>query len=130
MLDQLMREAATRGVLCKKVFLEISQNSRENTCEFSEISKNTFLTEHFRTTASSFSLHNTNTFYLSNTVHFTTVKSSNLLRLVQFSRVASDISTFALVLWGSLKLLAKRNFQFFTLSFFLFFPFNQETKKK
>ena len=26
------REAATRGVLCQKVFLEISQNSQENTC--------------------------------------------------------------------------------------------------
>ena len=25
-------EAATRGVLYKKVFLEISQNSQENTC--------------------------------------------------------------------------------------------------
>ena len=25
-------EAATRGVLCKKVFLEISQNSQENAC--------------------------------------------------------------------------------------------------
>ena len=25
-------EAATRGVLCKKVFLEISQNSQGNTC--------------------------------------------------------------------------------------------------
>ena len=25
-------EAATKGVLCKKVFLEISQNSQENTC--------------------------------------------------------------------------------------------------
>ena len=25
-------EVATRGVLCKKVFLEISQNSQENTC--------------------------------------------------------------------------------------------------
>ena len=25
-------EAATRGVLCKMVFLEISQNSQENTC--------------------------------------------------------------------------------------------------
>ena len=25
-------EAATRGILCKKVFLEISQNSQENTC--------------------------------------------------------------------------------------------------
>ena len=25
-------EAATRGVLCKKVFLEISQNSQEKTC--------------------------------------------------------------------------------------------------
>ena len=25
-------EAATRSVLCKKLFLEISQNSQENTC--------------------------------------------------------------------------------------------------
>ena len=25
-------EAATRGILCKKLFLEISQNSQENTC--------------------------------------------------------------------------------------------------
>ena len=67
-------EAATRGVLWKKVFLEISQSSQENTCaraslsiklqawglqlclketlaqvfscEFWEISKNTFFTEH------------------------------------------------------------------------------------
>ena len=76
-------EAATRGVLCKKVFLEISQISQENTCvrvsfliklqasglhasnfvknetlahvfscEFCEISKNTFYTEHLWTTAS------------------------------------------------------------------------------
>ena len=54
------------GVLLKKVFLEISQNSQENTCarvsfliklqtlaqvfscEFCEISKNTFFTEHLR----------------------------------------------------------------------------------
>ena len=35
-------EAATRGVLCKKVFF----------CEFCEISKNTFFTEHLWTTAS------------------------------------------------------------------------------
>ena len=28
----LILETATRGVLCKKVFLEISQNSQENTC--------------------------------------------------------------------------------------------------
>ena len=27
-----MLEAATRGVLCKKLILEISQNSQENTC--------------------------------------------------------------------------------------------------
>ena len=71
-------EAATRGVLLKKLFLEISKNSQENTCarvsfliklqacnfikketlaqvfsyEFCEISKNTFFTEHLRTTAS------------------------------------------------------------------------------
>ena len=52
-----MLEAAIRGVLCKKLFLEISQNSQENacarvtfletlaqvfSCEFCEISKNTF----------------------------------------------------------------------------------------
>ena len=35
-------EEATRGVLQEKMFLEISQNSQENTCEFCEISKNTF----------------------------------------------------------------------------------------
>ena len=28
----LLTEAATRGVLCKKVFPEISQNSQENIC--------------------------------------------------------------------------------------------------
>ena len=28
----LVTEAATRCALCKKVFLEISQNSQENTC--------------------------------------------------------------------------------------------------
>ena len=73
-------EAAYRGVLYKKVFLEISQNSQENTCarasfliklqttpatlikkeslahafsyEFYEISKNTFFTEDHQATAS------------------------------------------------------------------------------
>ena len=44
-------EAATGGVLWKKVFLKISQNSQENTIGF-EI--NTFFTEHLWTTASSF----------------------------------------------------------------------------
>ena len=47
----LFSEAATRDVLCEKVFLEISQNSQENTCEFCEISKNTFFAEHLWTTA-------------------------------------------------------------------------------
>ena len=55
-------EAAIRGVLWKKVFLKISQNSQENTCarasfliklvfscEFCEIFKNTFFTEHLWT---------------------------------------------------------------------------------
>ena len=71
-------ETATRGVPCGKVFLEISQKSQENTyvrvsfliklqrpatslkktlahvfsCEFYEISKNNFLTEHLQITAS------------------------------------------------------------------------------
>ena len=72
-------EAATRGVLWKKGVLRISQNSQENTCvkvsfnkvaglrpatllkkrlaqvffcEFSEIFKNTFFTEHLWTIAS------------------------------------------------------------------------------
>ena len=62
---QPTREAATRCVRLELVFLEISQNSQENTfflikrfsgillsCEFCELSKNTFFTEHFRTTAS------------------------------------------------------------------------------
>ena len=30
--NKVKAEAATRGVVCKKVFLEISQNSQENTC--------------------------------------------------------------------------------------------------
>ena len=30
--SELLTEAATRGGLCKKVFLEISQNSKEKTC--------------------------------------------------------------------------------------------------
>ena len=56
-----MAEAATGGVLWEKVFLEIFQNSQENTCarasflftcEFCEISKNTFFTEHLWATAS------------------------------------------------------------------------------
>ena len=36
-------EEATRGVLQEKMFLEISQNSQENTCEFCEICMNTLL---------------------------------------------------------------------------------------
>ena len=71
-------EAATEGVLLKKVFLEISKNLQENTCarvsfiiklhawnfikkesvaqvycyEFCKISKNTFFTEHLLTATS------------------------------------------------------------------------------
>ena len=61
-------EAAIRDVLYEKVFLEIPQNSQENTvvcnfikketlaqvfsCEFCEISKSTFFTEHLLATAS------------------------------------------------------------------------------
>ena len=61
-------EAAFGGVLYKKVFLKIVQNSQENTCvrdsflmkrlaqvfssEFSEIFKNTFFTEHIQATTS------------------------------------------------------------------------------
>ena len=64
----IFTEAATRGVLQEKVFLGISQNSQENTCdrvpfliklqaqvffcESCEISRNTFFTEHLWTTAS------------------------------------------------------------------------------
>ena len=65
LLNSYCPEAATRGVLCKKLFLEISQNSlvfsnfikkepltQVFSCEFCEISKNTFFTEHLWTTAS------------------------------------------------------------------------------
>ena len=69
-----LSEAAIETVLSEKVFLEISQNLQENTCarvsflikllfkketlalvlscEFYEISKNTFFAEHIRVTAS------------------------------------------------------------------------------
>ena len=43
--------AATRGVLQKKVFLEISQNSQENTCAWVSFLR-TFFAEHLWTTAS------------------------------------------------------------------------------
>ena len=74
-LKLLSAEAPTRGVLWKKVFLEISQNSQENTCarvffdkvaglrlwealaqvfscEICKISKNTIFTEYLLTTVS------------------------------------------------------------------------------
>ena len=59
-------EAATTGVLGKKMFLEISQNAQACNfmkkeslaqvffCEFCKISKNTFFTEHVWTTASGY----------------------------------------------------------------------------
>ena len=65
---RVFEEAATRGVLWKSVFLEISQNSQENnflkketpaqvfSCEFCEISKKAFFTEHLWTTASGFDI--------------------------------------------------------------------------
>ena len=63
---RLKWEAATRGALCKMVFLEISQNSQPQACnfikkealaqvffcEFCGISKNSFFTEHLWATAS------------------------------------------------------------------------------
>ena len=56
----LVAEAATIGVLCKKVFWEISQNSQENTyvrvsflIKLPAFSKKIFFTEHLWTTASS-----------------------------------------------------------------------------
>ena len=44
-------EAATGGILWKKVFLEISQNAQVFSCEICEIAKNTFFTEHLWMTA-------------------------------------------------------------------------------
>ena len=68
MYRYLVLEPATRGALQKKVFLEISQNSQENTCarkfikketlaqvlscDFCEISQNTFSRENLRVSAS------------------------------------------------------------------------------
>ena len=51
-------EAGSRGVVWKKMFFKILQNSQEtpvpegNTYEFCKMFKNTFLTEQLRTTAS------------------------------------------------------------------------------
>ena len=70
LISQASAEAATEGVLEEEAFLEILQNSREDTCalgqsfikietlaqvfscEFCEFSKSTFFTEHLCTTAS------------------------------------------------------------------------------
>ena len=68
----MLLETAVRRCSIKLVFLEISQNSQKNSlrpetslkketlaqvfsCEFYEICKNTFLTEHLKTTASGYS---------------------------------------------------------------------------
>ena len=56
----MMQKQSHRGVLQKKLFLKISQNSQHYvktlaqvcSCEFWEIFKNTFSTEHLRATAS------------------------------------------------------------------------------
>ena len=45
--DNRFPEAATRGVLCKKVFLEISQNSQENNQIFKLQMVGIFCFEHF-----------------------------------------------------------------------------------
>ena len=66
MFKRVLTKAVSRRCSVKKVFLEISQNSPENTCarlyfliklqvfssEFCEISKKNFLTEHLWATAS------------------------------------------------------------------------------
>ena len=54
-ISQILQEAATEAVMYEKVFLEILQNlqalrvqlylTQVSSCEFYEISKNTFLTE-------------------------------------------------------------------------------------
>ena len=55
---RLVRETVAQSCSVTKVFLEISQNSQENTCaqvfscEFCEISKNTFVTEQLWATVS------------------------------------------------------------------------------
>ena len=41
-LPSLGKEAVAERCSVKKVFLEISQNSKENICEFCEVSNNTF----------------------------------------------------------------------------------------
>ena len=48
-------EAATGGILWKKMFLKILQNLQENTCGLQNFQEQLF-TEHLRTTASGFSL--------------------------------------------------------------------------
>ena len=72
LISEASAEAATEGVLEEEAFLEILQNSREDTCalgqsfikietlaqvfscEFCEFSKSTFFTEHIWTTASKY----------------------------------------------------------------------------
>ena len=50
LLKLVYTEAATRGVLSKKVFLKMSENSQVFSCEYCEALKNTFFTEHLRMT--------------------------------------------------------------------------------
>ena len=57
-LRSVIYKTSTGDVLQEKVFLEISQNSQENTCEFCKVSKNTFFTEHIWATASAYNKNN------------------------------------------------------------------------
>ena len=51
-LNHITYRSSHQRCSVQKCFLEISQNSQENTCEFCEVSKNTFFTEHLWMTAS------------------------------------------------------------------------------
>ena len=69
-------EAVVQRCSVKKVFLEISQNSQENTCEFCEISKNTFFHRPLLVAASGF-IEKRNFFIL----HCKTFKNDFFLRI-------------------------------------------------
>ena len=89
----LYPEAATRGVLHRKMFLEISQNSQENmahvfSCEFCGVSKNTFL----QNTSGRLFLYISNDFLKNCTHQFWRVFTKNVITKLVTANSSANVS--------------------------------------
>ena len=115
-------EAATRGVLWKKVLLKISQNSWKNTCGLWNFKEHLFFTEHLWMTVSGFSLQLYKNWELAtllgkpqmNTLYLETLTLEVLLRYIIYIYIYFLSGFFLTVLF---------TFSMFFLSFSVLFYF-------